>query len=459
MVSDVTESRESVRESVAGAGDTAEGSAGAGAPGSGADPYADESGRTARVHERVDDCGIVTLWSDDADTDTLCEALSTRIRALDPAFGLIWFSPGRHAAAALVGGLRERVPHFRFGGCSTSGEITPDGHQERGIVALLLPRAHFRVLSQRFDEVHTLGMEAIARQAFETRTRFLAGGEDYLPESLPVPEEDSVFAMCLIDGLVYAEEAVTTALDRGLDGLPLIGGSAGDDLAFARTDLIDGGGVFTRGALLMLIECRLPFRLFTDNNFVPTAHRLVVTDSDPERRIVHEFNAEPAADAYAHAIGMETAALDPRTFASHALVVRIGGEYYARSIQRVNPDGSLTFFCAIDDGLVLTVARSEGMVRATRTAIEAVEAELGPLGALFGFDCVYRRLDARHRNVTARIETLYREKGFVGFNSYGEQFRSMHINQTFTGVAIAAPREETTRPERLRPVRSTSTSE
>ena len=455
MILDVTESR----ENVAGTGDTAEGSTGAKASGTGVHPHADGSGRAARVHERLDACGITTLWSEEADTDTFCEALSARVRALSPAFGLIWFSPSRHVAAALVDALRERVPHFRFGGCSTSGEITPDGHQERGIVALLLPRTHFRVLSQRFDEVHTLGMEAIALKAFEARTRFLAGGEDYLPESLPVPEEESVFAMCLIDGLVYAEEAVTTALDRGLDGLPLIGGSAGDDLAFARTDLIEEGGTFTRGALLMLIECRLPFRLFTDNNFVPTEHRLVVTDSDPERRIVHEFNAEPAADAYAHAIGVETAALDPRTFASHALVVRIGGEYYARSIQRVNPDGSLTFFCAIDDGLVLTVARSEGMAGATRAAIEAIETELGPLGALFGFDCVYRLLDARHRNATARVETLYREKGFVGFNSYGEQFRSMHINQTFTGVAIAARRGEMTRPGNLPPVRSAPTSE
>ena len=413
----------------------------------------------AEMHERTDACGITALWSDAADTATVCEALATRVRALDPAFGLIWFSSGRHAAAALVEGLRERVPHFRYGGCSTSGEITPDGHQERGVLVLLLPRTHFRVLSRRFDAVHALGMEAIARQAAETRLRFLAGGEDYLPASTPAPAPESVFAMCLIDGLAYAEEAVTTALDRGLDGLPLIGGSAGDDLGFSRTDLIGHeGGAFTHGALLLLIECRLPFRLFTDNNFVPTEHRLVVTDSDPERRIVHEFNAEPAADAYAHAIGMETASLDPRTFASHALVVRVGGEYYARSIQRVNPDGSLTFFCAIDDGLVLTVARSEGMVRATRKAIESVEAELGPLGALFGFDCVYRRLDARHRNVTARVETLYREKGFVGFNTYGEQFRSMHINQTFTGVAVAAPRTDGTRAERSRPARTTSTS-
>jgi hypothetical protein len=28
----------------------------------------------------------------------------------------------------------------------------------------------------------------------------------------------------------------------------------------------------------------------------------------------------------------------------------------------------------------------------------------------------------------------------MGFNTYGEQFNGMHINQTFTGVAIARSR-------------------
>jgi len=389
-----------------------------------------DSDESAGVRRRVEPCGIVVLWSDSASTATFSTALARHVREEDPAFGLIWFSPTRHDAEELVERLRHEVPGFRHAGCSTCGEITPDGLQERGILALLLPRAHFRVSVTVLENVHELGMERIARRALEARTRFFAEG--------PGTAEERVFAMCLIDSLVHAEEAVTTALDRGLDGVPLIGGSAGDDLVFHRTEQIADGRVHVHGALLILIECDLPFRLFTDNNFVPTEHRLVVTGSDPDRRIVHEFNAEPAAEAYARASGLDANALDSRSFASHALVVRIGGEYYCRSIQRLNEDGSLTFFCAIDNGLVLTVARSEGMVRSSRAAIERIETEIGPLAALFGFDCIYRRLDARHRNVTERVETLYREKGFVGFNTYGEQFRSMHINQTFTGVAIGA---------------------
>lgn len=389
-----------------------------------------EPRQASSVGHRTDASGIVVLWSDTADSATFCSALANVARHGHFCFSCIWFSPTRHSADELVAGLSKQVPDLRYGGCSTSGEVTPDGLQDHGIVALLMPESHFRVQLTVLEQVHTLGMEAIAQRAMEARTRLFAEAPD--------ARQDTVFALGLIDGLVYAEEAVTTAIDRGLDGIPLIGGSAGDDLAFRKTDQIANGQAFTEAAILMLIDCRLPFRVFTENNFVPTEHRLVVTSSDPDRRIVHEFNAEPAATAYAQAVGVDKTALDARSFASHALVVRIGGEYYARSIQRLNDDGSLTFFCAIDNGLVLTVARSEGMVSSTRTAIEGLEAEIGPLGSLFGFDCIYRRLDARHRNVTERIETLYKEKGFIGFNAYGEQFRSMHINQTFTGVAIAA---------------------
>ena len=42
-------------------------------------------------------------------------------------------------------------------------------------------------------------------------------------------------------------------------------------------------------------------------------------------------------------------------FADSPFVVKIDGANYVRSIQKVNPDGSLTFFCAIEEGLVLRV--------------------------------------------------------------------------------------------------------
>jgi hypothetical protein len=152
--------------------------------------------------------------------------------------------------------------------------------------------------------------------------------------------------------------------------------------------------------------------------------------------VVREFNAAPAAEEYAAAIGLDAHSLTPMSFASHPVVVRVGGEYYCRSIQKMHPDGSLTFFCAIDDGIVLTIAQPKGMVESTRAALRDVGQRLGGIDVILGFDCVLRRLDAQNRQVLREMSELYRENNVIGFGTYGEQYRSMHLNQTFTGIAF-----------------------
>ncbi len=374
------------------------------------------------------------MWSETASTEQLCGVMGDIAEQHDIALAIIWFSATRHEPEQLVSGLQQRSPALNFCGCSTSGEVTPDGMQDHGVIAILLPARWFVASHTVLQDAANLGMENIARNTAEHRQRFL--------DSLPQPDDSHTqFALLLIDGLSYSEETVTVAIDRGLDGIPLIGGSAGDDLRFEKTWQICNQQALSGAAILTLIDCRLPCKLFTNNNFVPTEHKLVVTEADPDLRRVSEFNAEPAAVAYANAIGMKQEELDAGSFASYSVIIRYGGEYYCRSIQQLNDDMSLTFFCAIDYGLVMTVARSEGMEGSSRQAIEELEQDIGAIDMMFGFDCIYRKLDALHRQTTHRIAELYREKRFVGFNTYGEQYNSMHINQTFTGIAIGVPPE------------------
>ena len=107
-----------------------------------------------------------------------------------------------------------------------------------------------------------------------------------------------------------------------------------------------------------MVRTRAPFKLFTADHFVSSETRMVVTEADPTTRIVTEINAEPAGREYARLVGLAVDKLTPMIFATHPVVVKVGGRYYTRSIQKVNDDESLTFFCAIDKGVVLTVARA-----------------------------------------------------------------------------------------------------
>jgi len=102
----------------------------------------------------------------------------------------------------------------------------------------------------------------------------------------------------------------------------------------------------------------------------------------------------------------------------------------------MNSDGSLSFFCAIDEGLVFTVARPQDMLRSTASVLEELDAKLGGIDLVVGFDCVLRRLDAETHQSRHQLDELYRKYSVAGFHTYGEQYNAMHLNQTLTGIAF-----------------------
>ncbi|MEI9409386.1 FIST signal transduction protein [Mesorhizobium salmacidum] len=368
------------------------------------------------------------LTTDEPDPDVFARAVAAEAAAIDAGFALVFFSQSLVEASTLSQALTTYAPGLHHAGCSTAGEITPQGLEEGHMLAMLLPSASFTAVSTMVDNLSTSGMDRITEEveALRRTLRARPGGE----------QTRNTFALCFIDGLSYAEEAVSSAIHWGLDDIPLLGGSAGDDLKFETTRLISNGAVTSDSAIIVLIATEIPFHVFKTDNFVPTDEKLVVTASDPDHRIVREFNATNAAEEYAASVGILPQTLTPLSFASHPVVVKVGGEYYCRSIQKMHADGSLSFFCAIDDGVVLSIAQPEDMVEATRAALREVKERLGGIDMILGFDCVLRRLDARNRQVFRDISELYRVNNVIGFGTYGEQYRSMHLNQTFTGIAF-----------------------
>jgi len=368
------------------------------------------------------------LTTDEPDMEAFARAIAVEAAAIDAGFALLFFSQSLIDATALSDALGAHAPALHYAGCSTAGEITPQGLEDGHVLAMLLPSDSFTAVSAMVDDLSSSGMDRVTGEVEALRRSLRARMGRERPKS--------TFALCFIDGLSYAEEAVTSAIHWGLDDIPLIGGSAGDDLKFETTRLISNGKVTSDSAIIVLVASEIPFHVFKTDNFVPTDEKLVVTASDPDHRIVREFNATNAAEEYAAAVGIMPQTLTPLSFASHPVVVKVGGEYYCRSIQRMHPDGSLSFFCAIDDGVVLSIAQPKGMVESTQAALRDVEGRLGSIDMILGFDCVLRRLDARNRQVFRDISELYRVNNVVGFGTYGEQYRSMHLNQTFTGIAF-----------------------
>jgi hypothetical protein len=387
-------------------------------------------GFVSAVHN---DGGVVAAAAaSGASAQEAADEIARKLLGLDLA-ALLVFVSSDYDAAEFAREIAARFGSAPVVGCTTAGEMTPEGWTDGAVVAIGFKRRDFAMVARPILDLAHFRVEDGRVIAAELRAE--------MARLAPAAEMEHAFAMLLIDGMCRREEAVISALHRALDDVPIVGGSAGDALRFERTFVIHGGKVYGDAAVLMLFKTRLPIRIFKCDHFEPTPVKMVVTEADSERRIVRELNAEPAAQEYARVSGLADSSLDPFSFASHPVLVGVGGEYYARSIQRVNPDGSLSFFCAIDEGLVFTAARRRDPFACVREVFHRTEAEIGEVEMYIGFECVLRRLDAEREQAAHEMSQLYRANRVVGFNTYGEQYQAMHVNQTFTGVAIGRRRE------------------
>lgn len=317
-------------------------------------------------------------------------------------------------------------------GCTTAGEITPVGYLSGTLTGVSISSVEFSVAIRRIDDL----------DSFE-----LSDGEqatnDLLSEmkrKAAAPSAQNSFGFLMIDGLSGREEIVVSAIYRGIGGIQIFGGSAGDGVKFGATYLYHDGAFHTNCAIFTLFQTNRPFTVFKTQHFVDSDEKLVVTEADPERRIVTEINGAPAGREYARMVGLDVNKLTPLIFATYPVVVKIGGDFYVRSIQKVNEDESLTFFCAIDEGVVLTVARGVDLVENLSKLFQDVRQRIGEPALVLGCDCILRNLELDQKELRDDVAGILQDNNVIGFATYGEQYNAMHVNQTFTGVAIGSKR-------------------
>ncbi len=250
---------------------------------------------------------------------------------------------------------------------------------------------------------------------------------------------DSTFGFLLIDGLSAQEEVVVHALHRNLNNIQLFGGSAADGDHFQKTYIFHEGAFRTNSAIFSLIHTTHPFTIFKTEHFDRDDEDIVVTEADVARRVVTEINGIPAANEYARVMGVDgTNKLTATMFATHPVVVSIGGENFVRSIMKVNEDESISFACAIDEGIVLSVAKANDLIENLKSAMDNIHHKIGEPQLILGCDCLFRMLEMEQKSIKEEVGQILAQNNVFAFSTYGEQYNGMHVNQTFTGVAIGA---------------------
>ena len=344
----------------------------------------------------------------------------------------VFFCATTYDLPALSTALNARFGGIPLIGGTTAGEISPLGYLDGTITGFSLAGDEVDVATlgiplDPFDTART----AEAVQSLVSKPAQMQGSGTRTQHG---------FGFLLIDGLAMLEEHVVSCVHQHLGGIDLIGGSTADGDNFGAAWLFWEGAFRRHFAMLTVIRTPLPFKTFKTHHFESIGRRLVVTGADPNQRTVYEIDGRPASEAYAEAIGADPTTLSKTEFSRHPVMVRVGGEYFARSIGTINPDGSLQFYCAIDEGIVLTVARERDLVENLEATFAAVRAEVGDPVLVLGCDCMLRRVASDAAGTRERIGEIFRQHKVIGLATYGEQYNAMHVNQTFTGIAFGAPR-------------------
>ncbi|MGY6566832.1 MAG: nitric oxide-sensing protein NosP [Halomonadaceae bacterium] len=346
--------------------------------------------------------------------------------------GVLFFCSAEHDLPALATALEAHLGGVKLCGCTTAGELGSDGYSRGSIVAVGFDRRAFALdyrLIRDLDRFTLLDAQRITDQLMEHCTR-----------SGLAPLKGHTFAMTLLDGLSTCEEQVLLTLTSVLAGIPHFGGSAGDDNRLTGTHVYGEGAFHDRAAVVLMVNTALDFEVFSTHHLRPSGEKLVVTAADQEQRRVMELNAEPAALEYARLVGCTLEELNPEVFARHPLAVRLHDKTYVRAIQSVNPDLSLSFYCAVETGIVLTAMQASDLLTDLDREIADIEGRLGPAECILGCDCFLRRLELEQEGRQQAAGEFYRQRRILGFNTYGEHYSGLHLNQTFSGVYIGRSR-------------------
>ncbi len=309
-------------------------------------------------------------------------------------------------------------------GCTTAGEIG-ENYTDNSIVGISFSSQAFKLTPTLIKNISHLSPDTIEElkstnsslSAFKNKVGFL-----------------------LVDGMSTQEESLINTIYNIFSPLPIVGGSAGDGMKFEKTFVYSEGSFHHNAAIFTVIETSLDFEIFKLQHFSPSDTDFVITTADPEKRLVYEIDGEPATEYFASLFNIPADELSTASFAQRPAMLQIGSEWYLRSFTVVNGDGSLYAACAIENGTPMTLGNPEDIVQSLEEKTLQLKQKFSNIHLTLGCDCLFRKMEILECNLKEKVEKKINQINLYGFNTYGEQYNSIHVNQTLTGITFGTQR-------------------
>jgi hypothetical protein len=366
---------------------------------------------------------VATGQSEDLDSaDAIKEALDRCAEALGgetPQAGLL-FAGIHHDHQVLLDGVEARYPGLQLIGCTTHGEISPEGFAEDSVALMLFHSDRVRFRAGVGENTRT-NPEA-ARQAVAQALDGLGPPVRLciaLPEGIGGVDADAPCTLPL--GLV---RALGDALGPHV---PVCGGLAADQMRFEQTVQFCNGQVYSDAMPILLFAGPLHVATGVASGWEPVGEEHWLTDVDG--LVISGIDGEPPREVWKRYFGVDNHQGAPNFFAVYPGENgrRGADEFYLSSPSRFQDDGSMVtmtpampgarmrFTSATRDQLLDGAASSAQRARAAYPGAE-------PEAALV-FSCASRPalLGTRVGGEAGRLqEHIGADLPAVGFYTYGE---------------------------------------
>jgi hypothetical protein len=323
--------------------------------------------------------------------------------------------------ATIVRAVREATGHAPLAGCSAEGTIAGDEADESSfalVVGLLAS-----------DDLDFATAIASGLKADAT-----ACGRRIAEQLRPHVRDDSAAVLLFADGLTFNFDRFVAGL-AGLapDGrtIPILGGTAGDNFAFARTYQYCGDEVLSDGAVAVLVSGPVRIATAVNHGSSPIGGERVITRC--EGNVIYEIDGKPALDVLREYDDVDDW---PKTAASFGVGFRApaslaGQEYVIRFMpSRDVAVGSVTIATEVTPGTRVWMTRRdpERIAAGVRRIGASIRDQLGgeKPALVLHVDCSGRgALVLREQQRDALLKELRGVVGdegtpWIGLYSYGE---------------------------------------
>lgn len=312
-------------------------------------------------------------------------------------------------------------------GCSSAGEKVDDKLLTDSVVALGLTSKI--VADAKVEVIENLNNGINIHPVFNSFSR-------YFNESTYTMDIEQYVGITLIDGLSKKEERVMDEIGNATN-VRFVGGSAADYLKFEETLVYANGKCYSDSAIVALIKLQknASFNIINTQSFYTTNAVLVANKVDEESRQVIEFNNQPAANAYADALGISPYEIEQQFF-THPVGLVINEDNILVRSPRHKVDSKLEFSANILEGMEVSVLEPGDIVQGTKDVVTNIQKELGDrLAGIISFDCIYRRLEIDSKQLVNEYGAIFKDIPSIGLCAYGE-VNIGFMNQTSTMLIL-----------------------